>query len=179
MHILKALPYYQRQNTELEKGLKLAGELGPVSLSSNIDILICNQNDGCTDLAEELRALATGNVDLIVSSIIGPDDLNKYQDATRTVLLFYINDNTFKNNSVHTILQCALNEDIDIVMVQEIDLKKGACDFSHTIRQTPSDLVVNGLYDNLAIPLYEQDEYRKISLRQILLTMNNTPGIPR
>ena len=57
-------------------------------------------------------------------------------------------------------------------MIQEQDLKKESCYFNHTIRQTPPNLVVNSIYDNLAVPLYELDEYRKVSLRQTLITMN-------
>jgi len=180
MQILNVLPYYQRQNTDLEKGLKLVGDLGPVSLPSDINILIYNNNAGCREVAEEVRALAIEDGGLIRPYIIGLDDLEAYQDDTRKVLLFYTNENTFQQiNRVHRTLQCALDLGIDIVMVQEQDLKKGACDFSHTIRQTPPELVVNGLYNNLAVPLYELAEYRKISLRQILLTMGAKPIISR
>ena len=63
-------------------------------------------------------------------------------------------------------------------MVQEKDLKKGACDFSHIIRQAPPDLAVYSLYKYLVVPLYELDEYHNISLRQILLKMGTKYTIP-
>ena len=48
--------------------------------------------------------------DLILSYIIGPYDLEKYQDDTRKVLSFYINENEFDdNNSVHRFLECTLS----------------------------------------------------------------------
>ena len=98
----------------------MAGELGSVSvsLSSNIDILICNNNSECADFAKEVRSLAIEDGVIIVPYIVGPDGLDKYQDDTRKFMLCYINENTFEdNNSVHRVLEHALNEDVYLLMV--------------------------------------------------------------
>ena len=183
--ILKFLPYYQRRKTALNKGLKLAGQLGTVALSSQLNILVCNDNVGCMEVAEEVVALAQEDSGLIVPHALVFEDVlsQTFVDNlgdTKKVLLFYINENIFKyDENVYGSLKYALEENIDIVMVNEQDLKKGACEFSCTIRRTPPDLVVSGLYNNLAVPLYELDVYRKISIRQVLLAMGAQPAILR
>jgi len=65
MHIFTSLPFYQTHITDLEKGLKLGGALGPIYLSSQLDIIVSNYNegldandDGCEEIAREVKALA-------------------------------------------------------------------------------------------------------------------------
>ena len=54
--IISNLPYYGIDQDELEKGIMVPGEIGPVSLNSPINLLIYEGNDGCFDIVDELRA---------------------------------------------------------------------------------------------------------------------------
>ena len=177
-HIFKLLPYFQRQQTVLNKGLLLAGTLESVNLSSKLDILVCKDNIGCMEVAEEVVALAkVDSSNLIFPRIIEFDtvldnDLTAEVPETRKILLFYINEDAFKcPDNMLIAIKYAMAVGIRIVMVHEQNPKKGGCDFGQIMQSTPTDLVVNGLYHDLAVPLYEHHVYRKISLRQVLLAM--------
>ena len=173
LQVLKLLPYYRRENTGLENGLMLAGELGPVSLQSQLDILIYNGNIGCREIADEVITMAAADGKSIVPYIREIDDSYVFQSETRTVLFLYIDMQTILCDGVQDILQSALEANVEIIMTHERDSTKMACDFSIIMGQTRSDLVVKGLYDNIAVPLYPLDEYRRISLRSILIAMNS------
>ena len=109
----------------------------------------------------------------IVPYIREIDDSYVFQSETRTVLFLYIDMQTILCDGVQDILQSALEANVEIVMAHERDSTKMACDFSIIIGQTRSDLVAKGLYNNIAVPLYPLDEYRRISLRSILIAMNS------
>ena len=125
----------------------------------------------------EIIAFAKEESDEFVPRIISLDDSYvDLRDETEKVLLFYINEDTFNDvDNMTNILQYALDGNINIVMVHEQDSKRGACEFGDAMKQTPACLVDRGLYDILAVPLYGLNEYRKISLRQVLIKMGATP----
>ena len=128
-------------------------------------------------VAMEIKAFSEEESDEFVPRIIGLDDTHiDLGDEIEKVLLFYVNEDAFNNvDSVTNILQNALDEKINIVMVHEQDSKRGACEFGDAVKQTPVCLVDRGLYDILAVPLHGLNEYRKISLRQVLIKMGATP----
>jgi MarR-like DNA-binding transcriptional regulator SgrR of sgrS sRNA len=56
--ILSNLPCYKRHaNLLQEQGVKVPGELGEVSLESPINLLVYDNNYGCSDVAEELKTM--------------------------------------------------------------------------------------------------------------------------
>ena len=110
---------FNRSLTSHTKGLKLADELGNVSLSSHLNINICN-NTRYLDLAEEVKASGKEDSGLILLYIIGIEDVDTHQNDTRKVLSFYINEDTFKCFSRAQIsLQHSLDIGAGIIMVQE------------------------------------------------------------
>ena len=57
--LLTRLPYYQQNRNIhlLEQGLKVPGELSPVSLPGPLTVLVCNANTGALQVAEEIQAM--------------------------------------------------------------------------------------------------------------------------
>lgn len=55
LRIMSHLPHYMKYPKELEGGLTIPGELGPISLKTKVNILICKHNYGCLELAEEIK----------------------------------------------------------------------------------------------------------------------------
>jgi hypothetical protein len=99
-----------------------------------------------------------------------------------TFFLLYLNEHTFEGSAqdqheLTAIIQsCIDDSEISIVLVHEKDTAKGGCDFGDFFKQTPQELIkppIN-LFRYIAIPLYSTEEYRTISLRQILCNMGAT-----
>jgi hypothetical protein len=111
------------------------------------------------------------------SSFSPPDTLK-----APTFLLLYLNEHTFEGsaqdqNELTAIIQsCIDDSEISIVLVHEKDMAKGGCDFGDFFAKTPEELIrpPNNLFRDIAIPLYSIEEYRIISLRQILCKMGAT-----
>jgi hypothetical protein len=57
--ILRNLPCYKRHPDLLseEQGIRVPGELGPISLESPINLIVCENNYGCSDVVEELKMI--------------------------------------------------------------------------------------------------------------------------
>jgi hypothetical protein len=56
--VLSNLPHYKRYpSLLLEQGIRVPGELGPVSLKSPINLLVYDNNCGCSDVVKELKAM--------------------------------------------------------------------------------------------------------------------------
>merc|ERR1719512_195556 len=65
--ILSNLPYYKSNPHELtSKGLMVPGEVKDISMRSPINLLVCDANYGCLEVAEELREVVAANSDEIV-----------------------------------------------------------------------------------------------------------------
>ena len=54
--LLSHLPYYQ-ENNFLDKGLSVPGEIGPVSLTSAMNVLVCDANIGALEVANEIQEM--------------------------------------------------------------------------------------------------------------------------
>jgi hypothetical protein len=199
--ILSNLPYYKIHPNLLEQGIWVPGELGEVSLESPINLLVYRDNDGCWNVAEELKTMLPHKNSALISihdvnTFLCDDDLSydsqneaKMHDLSihdlrdaPTFLLLYLNVHTFEGiglqgeNEVTAVIQSCIDSGISIVLVNEMDSSKGGCDFGEFFKQTPQELInpPNNLYRDIAIPLYSIEECRIISLRQILSKMGGT-----
>ena len=100
-----------------------------------------------------------------------------------TFLLIYLNKHTFEEemqyqDEMTTIFKsCIENPDISIVLVHEQDVSKGGCEFDDFFNEAPEELInpPYQLFKDIAIPLYFPEEYRDVSLRQILCKMGAIP----
>ena len=94
-------------------------------------------------------------------------------------MLLYLNDKTFTGSNEYTtrlanvLKACQTKDSVQLVLVQEKDLSKGGCDFGLFFSQAPQELINPPftIFRDIAIPLYGIEEYRAISLRQILSKM--------
>ena len=68
--------------------MTLDDELGSMFLPSNLDILICNNNNRCRELAGEVISSDVEDGGMVLPYVIGPNDYHIYQDGTRIVYYF-------------------------------------------------------------------------------------------
>merc|ERR1712038_2220828 len=98
-------------------------------------------------------------------------------NVEKTVMLVYLNINTFQQDSESLLYDCikyALDKSIKVVFVHEKDTTKGGCSFHEIISQTPQKLLAkpyNIYSEDLAVSIYSVNEYEKVGLRQILKKM--------
>jgi hypothetical protein len=211
--ILSNLPDYKRHpNLLQEHGIKVPGELGEVSLEFPINLLVYENNYGCSDVAEELKTMLQKQGESVLftvcdASVIlqknsqeidsGLNDAATNSQAeilldpsltpphildVPTFFLLYLNEHTFEGSDqdqheLTAIIQSCIDDSkISIVLVHEKDTAKGGCDFGDFFAKAPEELIKppNNLFRDIAIPLYSTEEYRIISLRQILCKMGAT-----
>jgi hypothetical protein len=228
--IFTHLPYYIQYPQQLNKGIKVPGELGLFSLQGEINILIHEGNQGCRELVHEIkridmtqsRKIRVTNAAILLENTGSHssaqddesdqhnDDENPPQDnqtlvstnalirstiehqsqtqnllSAPTFMLVYLNSHTFSGNDQDTkeleeILKiCLLDKNIHVVLVQEKDVSKGGCDFGEFFKEAPRSLINAPYYifKDIAIPLYKTEEYRIISLTQILIKMGAKPDV--
>ena len=111
--------------------------------------------------------------------------------------LLYLNKYTFEESDDDTelnniIKSCMNNPKINIIVIYERDVSKGGCEFNYIYEKTPEQLIKprhnhaislqggfnndlhmssSGLYDDIVIPLYANEKYRLVGLKQILCQM--------
>ena len=180
--IISELPFYKRYKKELEKGVRVPGELDQVSLKSPINILVYEYNQGCSSVTRELKSILPGRSDLIAVTNVEAF-MQSQGDAeilgAQVYFLLYLNAYTFQGdeqdiNKLTAIVQsCIENPDISIVLAHEKDAFQGGCSFDTFFNEAPKALISPPyqLFKDIAIPLHSNKEYRDLSLRQILCKM--------
>lgn len=193
--ILSHLPHYVVYPQELEAGIKVPKEIGTVVLNSNINILICEQNEGSLQLANELKSFVPAyqmdSITIMNASTFSVEDrqhhLENDIEITETLIakptsyfLLYLNKNTFVSEDpehglfLTKMLQQSLEDsNVKLVLVHEKDVSKGACEFKEFYRSAPLTLInpPYNLFNEIAIPLYSMKEYREVGMKQLLLKM--------
>ena len=168
--ILSDLPYYKKNKSQLTEGLTIGDELGPVKFSFPLDIISCHANIGCNEFASEVVKEVSSDVSLVD---VPPTALTR-----KRVFLLYLNEHTFRDEGgeVQLMIRRASEMSVPIVLVHEQTEGKGAHPFYLFFGQTPQDLINPSImiYKSIATPLYYIDEYRKVSLRQIMSEMGAT-----
>ena len=89
--------------------------------------------------------------------------------------MLYFDEDIFldEDDEVYATVRAALKMNIEVINVHELDSAMGACSFETFFTQTPSELIEPPytLYRNIAVPHYSLSEYRKVSLRQLLMQL--------
>ena len=175
--LLNELPYYKTYVGALDAGLIIDGEVGPVKISSPLEILYCHGNGKARNIAEKLAEECRGNAS---TRPIDLSDTDLRCDGKKAVVLFYLNEDTFENEDYEEceIVKRAMDDGIQVVLVHEKDPRYGGCPFSDIILQTPQELKEDpyNLYtQDIAVSLYPEEEYQLVSLRQILSKICATP----
>jgi len=179
--ILSHLPHYIRVPGQLAQGLTVAGELGPVEFASPVDILVCANNVGARRVAEEAKALLPNQfklINILDAACLADEDFKDNieetsKDEKKRFLLLYLDEDVFldADEEVYETVRMALKMNITVVNVHEQDPSLGACLFELFFTQTPEELIEPpySLYKDIAVPLYPLPEYRRVSLRQLLI----------
>ena len=70
-------------------------------------------------------------------------------------------------------MKSCFERNVQVILVQEKDISKGGCEFETFFAKAPEELLQPpiSLFDEIAIPLYNEEHYRVVSIRQILLKM--------
>jgi len=97
---------------------------------------------------------------------------NTWDKERKQALLIYINEPVFTdmNEKLEAMVNCALYSGMKIVLVRDHNMPQKVMD--QIERQTTHGLMISGIFDNIIVPLYDTGEYRKTSLRHILLNMD-------
>ena len=171
-----------RHQREPELGLKLGGEIGSVSIvfTSPVSLYVSHNNLGAyaiaTSLKERHSAIRiTEKVAAFNDKPVGGASLSSPSRDDRPpglAFLLYLNDTTFahwpESDALAAEVKRAQAAKLPFVLVHERDPFAGGCDFSVIIDATPKDLVAEGLFDQLATPLYPDSgraAYRDVSMQ--------------
>ncbi len=206
--ILKHLPYYQKNKNVLREGIQVPGELGKVQLSSKIQILVYDNNEGCHDFANELKN--TINLDQS-QDLVDVQDAELYFGFKDTggdeechgfplrsekslakvdlghgssFFLLYLNEFTFRSDriiqdSLISLVKACIEKDVKVILVNETDSSKGGCSFDKFLAIAPAELqrAPISLFNEISIPLFTKEEYRIVSIRQVLCKMGATESL--
>jgi hypothetical protein len=160
---------------ELKTMLQNQGESVLVTINDAKMVLSKNAQEINTSLDD---AATNSQAEILYDPSLSPPNTLKVP----TFLLLYLNKHTFEGSvqdqhELTAIIQsCIDDSEISIVLVHEKDTAKGGCDFGDFFAKAPEELIKppNNLFRDIAIPLYSTEEYRTISLRQILCNMGAT-----
>jgi hypothetical protein len=191
---LANLPYYQSHPAELEGGVYVPGELGEIQLTSAVNLIICESNEGTSDVAHELMTMAGNDSRLItirhsiavvseLDSLLrssrqeeGEIDATTGNEDKREVMILYLNQETFKHDAdeLTDILKRVIDHGIEIILLHELDPERKGCEFGNFFHQTPMELLEEPykIYSrSIALPLYGYDDYRELGLKRLLCKM--------
>jgi len=177
LSLLRHLPYYQKNSGQLVRGLKIGRELDYECITSQLVIYTCYENGNARHIAEELRSKGNGNIQTRDAGELSRNDIlhDIGPNPQCQVLLLYLNKDLFKDpgGEVSELVELSLKKGIVPVLVSEQDAGEGKCGFSLLYSQTSDELLAHGLFDKLAIPLYNIPDYRKVSLYLLMQRMSD------
>ena len=170
MRVLRHLPYYVSNPSDLNRGLTLPGELSPFRFPSpGTTILVCDANEGALAVAEEVRATAHTSSS---ASTVWVEEAGAVLAADaapppgRVALLVYLNERAFTDPGgvVAATVRRAMDAGVPIALVHELEEERGACVFARYFDQTPDMLQQPPykLFDLMAVPLYPGAAHRTI-----------------
>ena len=168
--MLRQLPYYVSNPSDLDRGLTLPGELSTFRFPPPcITILICDANVGAWAVADEVRATTarTSSHSTVRVEEAGPVlAAGATQPPGAVGLLIYLNERAFTDAGgvVAATVQRAMDARVPIALVHEQDEERGACVFARYFDLAPDVLQQSPykLFDLVAVPLYPGADHRKI-----------------
>jgi len=176
LSLLHHLPYYQKNSEQLVRGLRIGQIPNPVHISSQLVIYTCDANGRAKHIAAEVRDIGKSDIHLKDAKELLANKLpqNAGQKFQCEVLLLYLNKDLFNDSDgeVSELVELSLKKGLKPVLVNEQDAEEGKCEFPLLISQTPDELHTYGLFDELAISLYNIPEYRTVSLYLLLQKMS-------
>ena len=190
--LLKYLPHYRKHPHELDAGVHIPGELDKVVLSKPVTSLICRANRGSFEIACELKDLLSARESslLTISNPIadaeelmemismgeGENSALSDEKARKPIMLLYLNKNVFEEDEeeLTILLKRAMDLNLQIILLHELDLQRDGCRFSHFSQKTPNELLSYPylIYSrNIAVPLHGSEDYRELGLKRVLLKL--------
>ncbi|EOD07169.1 hypothetical protein EMIHUDRAFT_97003 [Emiliania huxleyi CCMP1516] len=175
LRMLLHSPYYASRPAELEAGVMVPGEAGPVAFSGPVTILVCRGNEDAFGIAEELKnAAVEGRGSTASAEAVEIRDAEEALEGANAapcegfpVFLLYLNDKTFLDagGAVARLVQAAMDQGITIAMVHEQEPSCGGVPFGRFFQQTPQVLQrpPYKLFDTVAVALYPAPEHREVS----------------
>ena len=177
--VLKNLPYYQRKNQDLSRGLKVKEELGKVNIYKKCNIIISKENSNADQIASELYGMVAQNRNIIfIEDIETYFSKDKFHFGHEAFFLLYLNDEVFTDTNDTLVKQVknAIKSELNLILVHETDIHNGGVPFERIYAQTPRELLIDpyNIYGEIAVPLYTFEEYRKVSLQMILCKIRDS-----
>ena len=93
--------------------------------------------------------------------------------------LLYLSSNTFEDaTGLQDELSTALDDGTSLLLVHELREGRGALPFGAIIERTPLALLQRGIYNSLAVPLYDGEDYLRAGLRVVLSSISPHSDMP-
>lgn len=186
--LLSYLPYYQRHPYELKAGVHVPAELGNVELTSPVNVLVCRANRGSLEVVREAQSIL-GRRNALFLTISDPiadaDELEEYfseteetisvstQEEKKHVFVFYLNEEICQEDAeeLTILLKRAIDLNIEIILLHELDPQRGGCEFGLFFQITPRELIDDPykIYGrSIAIPLHGHVDYREPGLNRFV-----------
>ncbi len=191
-HILRHLPYYVKNPKELENGISVVGEIQPMRLQTQTNLLVYRQNQGSAEYAKEIKdslgkysdSITICDASEYLETCVIPDNEEDSNLDNPTYLLLNLNKDTFNADLNEDIEQtsilkkCLDHPEIKVILLREKDDSKGAVEFDYFFKHVPTQLISGepyNLFSDIAIPVHPIEEYRTVAWRQILRKMGAKP----
>ena len=91
-------------------------------------------------------------------------------------MLLYLNRSTWAGDGAEALaeqVRAARRVRLPLVMAHENDAARGGCIFGHFFEVTPRDLIVDGLYNDIAVGCHS-DPHRQVSLALLAKALGAT-----
>jgi len=146
-------------------------DLDKLAFPKPANLYASNNNPGATAAASEISNVFE-NVHVTNSAL----PQRRVKENKDTIFVLYLNAQTWLNEAGLALadeVRAARAASVDIIMLHENDSDKGGCEFGLFFTTTPSDLIIDGLYNELALACYKMP-HRKVSLALAAQAMGAT-----
>lgn len=107
------------------------------------------------------------------------------KDRGKCFFLLYLNKYTFtvgnhtttETEELLSVLKKCVKNNVKVILVHEQDGSKGSCDFDQILKYVPEELLIGpmNIFQDLAVPLYPDIDYREVSFKKILGKLGAVP----
>jgi hypothetical protein len=111
---------------------------------------------------------------LLSEGRVGDSTTSMDTPCGKQVMILYLNQEVFEHDSeglLTDMLKRAIDTNIEIILLHELDPKRKGCKFDNFFHQTPIELLEEPykIYSrSIAVPLHGFEDYRELGLKRVL-----------
>ena len=161
--------------------LYIPGEIRADSLAFPKRLWASTLNAGARELANAVAAAVADGISITNATPSRLSSLPHSRDSDgeseeATHMLLYLTLSTWAGDGAEALaeqVRAARNARLPIVMAHENDIERAGCIFGHFFEVTPRDLIVDGLYHDLAIGCHS-GKHRQVSIALLATALGAT-----